>query len=600
MMKFRTIAITRLLVASTLLFSSCTLDKMMKLAEEQEVKVVPSPLELHGNSVDFTLSANVPQKLLKKNTQYTVDVMYKPTNAEALQVGTISFDGNAPTVSSIEQPFSFPYEERYNRGQVMIKGTATKGSKSKNTDMLPLPDDGGMGIITTSRLVMPAYAESYVAHGFINKEEYEPDNVQFYFRQGSARLQSSQMRSVDAQEMREHIEGRVPTRTITLTGMHSPEGPTSVNQRLANQRPQAVQDMYKDIARRAGYGDSINNLDFVVKPVVNNWTEFKELLAASVKFTDAQKNQVMAVIDGPGDFVSKELKLRTLPFYRRLFTTIYPLLRTSKVEMLKIKPRLTDEEIVVVAKDVAAGRQSADMLNDGQLAYAATMTADMTEREKMYQQAIKKSDQYYSYNNLGNVYYAMGVAEKDVQKRADYFNKAVMQYELSLKRQESPEAYANLAGAKLMLGDRMASDAALKKLGTPSGAIAAGVSAITGYNQILAGSYDAAIQSLSAATANPMVLYNKALAYLLKASKERSTDYSKAMSAFTEAINADESNAYAHYGAAITARRMNDLDAMGMHLSKAVALSPTLKTRAATDLEFNMARDSKQYMDAMQ
>ncbi|MDW8286725.1 MAG: hypothetical protein RMJ89_01510, partial [Flammeovirgaceae bacterium] len=58
------LTVSGLIVTLTLFFSSCTLNKMLKLAKEQELTVLPSPLELHGDSVIFTMSAKLPVKML--------------------------------------------------------------------------------------------------------------------------------------------------------------------------------------------------------------------------------------------------------------------------------------------------------------------------------------------------------------------------------------------------------------------------------------------------------------------------------------------------------------------------------------------------------
>jgi len=55
---------------ATLIFSGCSLSQMVKMSQEQELTVAPSPLELHGNTVDFDMSAKIPVKMLKKGKVY--------------------------------------------------------------------------------------------------------------------------------------------------------------------------------------------------------------------------------------------------------------------------------------------------------------------------------------------------------------------------------------------------------------------------------------------------------------------------------------------------------------------------------------------------
>ncbi len=56
-----------LMTAGMLAFYSCSLKQMVKMAKDQELTVTPSPLEVHGDSVAFDISASLPVKMLKKN-----------------------------------------------------------------------------------------------------------------------------------------------------------------------------------------------------------------------------------------------------------------------------------------------------------------------------------------------------------------------------------------------------------------------------------------------------------------------------------------------------------------------------------------------------
>jgi cytochrome c biogenesis protein ResB len=57
--------------------TGCTLPKMVKMAKDQQVTVTPNPLEVHKDTVTFDLAANLPVKMLKKGTVYTVNTFYK-------------------------------------------------------------------------------------------------------------------------------------------------------------------------------------------------------------------------------------------------------------------------------------------------------------------------------------------------------------------------------------------------------------------------------------------------------------------------------------------------------------------------------------------
>ena len=65
------------LTISALIMTGCTLSKMIKMAKDQKLTVAPNPLEVHGDSVKFNVSANLPVNMLRKNKIYTVNTFYK-------------------------------------------------------------------------------------------------------------------------------------------------------------------------------------------------------------------------------------------------------------------------------------------------------------------------------------------------------------------------------------------------------------------------------------------------------------------------------------------------------------------------------------------
>ena len=66
-----------MLIIGSLSFSSCTLPQMIKAAKEQKLEVTPNPLEVHNDTVKMDLAGNLPVKMLRKGTVYTLNTFYK-------------------------------------------------------------------------------------------------------------------------------------------------------------------------------------------------------------------------------------------------------------------------------------------------------------------------------------------------------------------------------------------------------------------------------------------------------------------------------------------------------------------------------------------
>ena len=95
-----------------LVTSSCTLQKMVRLAKKQEIIVQPTPLVANGQQVDFELKVSMPPNIIKDGYRYKMDVYYEYGEQQREQIGAINFEfgeflyeNGWPTIT---KQFSFP------------------------------------------------------------------------------------------------------------------------------------------------------------------------------------------------------------------------------------------------------------------------------------------------------------------------------------------------------------------------------------------------------------------------------------------------------------------------------------------------------------
>jgi hypothetical protein len=570
---------------------------MVKKAKDQKLTTVPDPLEVHGDKVNFNLSATLPVKMLKKGTTYTGKVDYKYGESR-VDVGSIVFDAakypnakkEAPTLA---QDFSFDYKDGMEqRGNLVLTGTAAKGSKSKVTPEMPFT----RGLITTSRLVKDIYLISYADHGYNNQPEYEPINVNFFFQQGHAELRPSETKSPRGKFLDAFIAEKNVTKTVTVTGTHSPEGSDSKNTKLSGQRSETIEKYYKGQMKRFDYKEKADSIEFVTKAIVQEWGMFKDTLNANAKLTQEQKDQAIAIADDASlSFFDKAAKLAKLPFYRTISAEVYPKLRTAETEILKLKDKKTDPEIATLAKQIAEGRESADKLNDQELLYAASLTPSLEEKKAIYEASIKKSDNWQAHNNLAAVHLELAKKETDKTKKGSLVDGAISHLQMANTKTESAEAYSNLAAAYTMKGSKTEAATALSKAAgmNASQDVARAVKAMQGVAAIRKGSYAEAITALSSAGQDAVVLYDKGLAQLLN----KQTD--AAAATLSESATADGSQAWTYYVAAIAAARAKNESALTTNLQKAASLDSSLKAKALQDLEFDAYVNSESFKNAI-
>ncbi len=582
------------LIFGALSLAGCTLPKMVKMSKEQQLTVTPNPLEVHKDTVAFDMAANLPVKMLKKGTVYTVNTFYKYGSSE-VALEPLAFKAEDFPNAKTEQPnatksFFFPYQPAQKTGTLEVEGVASKGEKTKATPRMPV----ATGIITTSKLVKPVYFAAYADHGYNNQEELVPVVIpDFIFEQGRSVLRTSEIRSVKGKELDAFIASKNATRTVTITGTHSPEGAERINARLSPDRAAAIETFYRKQMKKYDYQGKADSINFILKPVIQDWNEFKNVLSAYEGISSEEKAEYLNIINAGGSFEDQERQMKRLNTYRKVFRDVYPKLRTAKTEILVVKDKKTDAEMSVLSKQVTQNSVSADTLSFEEMMYSATLTPSLEEKAAIYEAATKKGSNWNAHNNLGAVYIAQALENSsNAESLAD---KALAQLEIAQRLNDAPEVHANLASVHMIKGNAYAAytHASQALSAGLQGDNAAGINGVKGAAEIIKADYAAAVSSTSSAADNADNLFNKGLAQVL------SKDYQNGLTSFNEAIAKDSNHALAHYGAAVASARLGNADAVVSSLTNAVRIDSSLKEAALSDLEFSKFAATESFRNAL-
>lgn len=584
-----------ILIGGTLGLSGCTLPKMVKMAKEQQLTVTPNPLEVHKDTVAFDMAANLPVKMLKKGTVYTVNTFYKYGSNE-VALDPIPFKAEDYPNAKTEQPkvtksFFFPYAEAMSSpGALEVQGVASKGEKAKSSERMPV----ATGLITTSKLVKPVYYAAYADHGYNNQEELIPVIIpDFIFEQGRSVLRTSEVRSPKGKQLDAFIASKNATRTVTITGTHSPEGAERVNAKLSPDRAAAIEKFYRAQMKKYDYQGKADSISFILKPVIQDWTNFKDVLASYDGISSEEKAEYLNIINGGGTFETQERDMKRLKTYRKVFANVYPKLRTAKTEILVVKDKKTDAEMSVLSKQITQGALPADTLAFDELMYSATLTPSLEEKVAIYEAATKKGSNWNAHNNLAAAYLAQAL--ENPGNAASLADKAQAQLDIAARLQNAPEVHANMASVSMVKGNAYAAyNHAVQALnGGLTGDNVAGVNGVKGAAEIVKAQYAAAVASESAAADNADNLFNKGLAQVLN------KDYQNALTSFREATSKNSNLAVAYYGAAIASARLGNADDVVSNLSNAVKADPSLKEKALSDLEFTKFAATETFRNAL-
>lgn len=576
-----------------IIMSGCTLPKMIKMAKNQNLVVSPSPLEVHKDTVAFELSANLPVKMLKPATTYTLNTFYKFGDKErALE--SVSFKSTDFPQSATREPrqtrkFTFPYEPSLKSGLLQVQGVASRASKSKSTPRL----DIATGLITTSQLVQPSHYVAFADHGYNYQEEIVPVVIpNFVFDQGSAVLRKSDISGSTGTQLDAFIASKNVTRTVTITGTHSPEGRERVNSQLSQDRAAAIEKFYREQMKKYDYKGQADNIRFILKPMVDDWTDFKNALTGYNDMTTQEKQEYISIINDGGTFPEVEKKLSALPSYKKVYDDIYPSLRTARTEIFIVKKKKSEMEIAVLAKQILNGQAGNDALSLEEFLYAASLTPSMEEKANYYQAATKLGSSWVAHNNLAASWLSMGL--QNPERLQEYAEKASVQLEIASRLRSANEVMANMTTVALIQGNPWKTlSLASKALNGATNEISRGVNGVKAAAEIKAGKYSQAIASASGASASAVNLFNRGLAQLL------SKDYANAYASFLETSRANKNFALAYYGAAIAAARQGFEKELLSQLSTAVKTDSNLKDMALTDLEFSKWAGTEAFRNAL-
>ncbi|KEO72395.1 OmpA family protein [Anditalea andensis] len=595
------------MLGGVMVLTACSnLQSIVNKSANQQITVNPDPLILHGDSVKFDLQARLPQRMMNNSVSYTIEPQYEYQNRFQEVNGQIVFDG--ASVSRNETPersqtMSFPFREGMENGNLNVVGRVShkKKDKTASSGSTKVAD----GIITTSRLTRVGQYTGegdipmlgmFMGHSYSDLAEIEPTEVEFYFEQGKSTLRPSETNSERGKYLKAFIADNNITKTVTITGTHSPEGSERINRDLSKNRAQQIERFYRAEMERYDYRAESQEVQFIIKPVVDDWSDFRILLDDYDGISDGEKEAYFEIIGGSGDFDAKERAMQSLPSYRTVFNDLYPQMRIAKTEILTTKDKKSEAEISSLSNQIVRGSITAEELTEDEMGYAAALEPSLITKQRIYEKQVEAYNSPMAHNNLGVVYLNLARRSASSSERNDLLNKAIRSFEAANAEGKNGYATHNLGQVYLLRGDyqtayKHLSDAST--MSTEDDNFEHVNDGIRGAVDILNGDYKLATLRLNNAPENEVNLFNKGLAYLL------AEDYRNATNAFEESVMVNREFGYGYYGLAIIAARAEDAPVANENIKKAAERSAELKRRAATDLEFRKIKDSSEFRNAI-
>ena len=572
------------LFAGALVFSACNgLAKMVKRQSEFSYTVNPNPLEMHGDSVQFSFSGKFAEKLFAKKVTLvaTPVIVYAGGKEKALRPITLIGEkgvGNGQKIGyATGGAFSysserFAFEPIMRNAKLEVRVTGSASSKTATFE----PRSIAQGIMATS-LLLKHDEQMVFGNAQLDSETSQtlPDQplavkTHIYFDLNQSSVKSSELSSKEMKDFADFLK-KLPENarfeSVKISAYASPDGETEKNTDLAKDRAQAsVTAMIALFKKQTGKTLTTGKQasDYQTQETLEDWEGFKSLMEQSKMADRDLILRVLTLYKDPNQRRSEIMNLSET--YTELKQDILPRLRRSEITLNGKIPAKSRTEIQ------ASIRTNPDSLSADELILGGGLESDLQARIRLFQKGeIRFPKDWRMANNLG----CMHLLNNQLSEAEGAFKRA-------LSIDPNQPAVLNNLGLCAAKQDRWPEAMDFyKRSGSPE----------SNYNQsiyaIRLGLYSEALQGMGEKPS-----YNKALAQLLNGN---ASDAATLLNTLGETPNAS-----IDYLKAIAQMRLSNTNGAMDLLKSATSKDPRLKAYAKDDVEFLKVRDDANFKSLTQ
>ncbi len=542
-------------LSGIVLLSGCS--KKLGQFSADNFTVNPNPLEVVGDKVPATITANVPSKFFQKNAEVTV-TPYLCFNGQEVASQAYSFQGekvrgNAPVISydnggTVTIPALYDYQDEMIESDLELAFNVTQGNKQYVLPRVKV----ATGVVATATLADVATVAPAVAKDKFQRIINEKYNADIHFLINQANIRDGQLKSSEMLDLNNQIKNANNDKSreieeINISSYASPEGALDLNTRLAENREKNTSAYLKNQLKK----DNITEFgELTANFTPEDWEGFQTLVSAS---NIQDKELILSVLSMYKDPEQREREIRNMSsIFDQLAEQILPQLRKSRITASINVIGKSDAEILELVQS------NPSSLSVDELLYAATLVDNNADKMQIYQKAVEYyPNDYRTYNDLGLAQYNAG----DLDAAKASFTKAT-------------KLAPNASEPQMNLGLISLADKDYSQANQKFGA-AAGLDELNdamGTYYLMTGDTSAAVNSFGNSKSN-----NAALAQIL------AKDYSKAKTTLAGISNPDATTYYLN---AVLGARTNNDSMVNNNLRQAVRLDSSLAAKAAKDLEF--------------
>lgn len=548
------------------ILTSCDgLGKMLKKQKDIKYTASPNPIEMIGDSVQFSVNGKFNPKLFAKKVTVVITPVLKYTGGEKA-LKPITLVGEKAKGSGQKIAFStggtfnytsekFGFEPAMRNAKVEVRAVGQVKSKEKKFDPIELAD----GTLATSLLVRNDEKGITAKDAFV-KVVPANQSTHIYYTINQSNVRPTEMKTEEMKAINAFITQNLNSsyyhfKGIGVSAYASPDGETDKNENLAKDRANSgsaaiMSEFNKNKNKDITFGKTKEQ--YQVGTTKEDWEGFKSLMEQS---TMADKDLILRVLTMYSDADQRRKEIKNLSkTYTELADKVLPKLRRAEITINIDKNSRTDEQIAGLATS------KPDSLSVEELLYAGNLTSDVNTKVQIYTAAEKQyGSDWRTSTNLGCAL----LTQNKVAEAGNAFKRAE-----KAANGAQPSVYNNLGIIEAKNGNRVAAMELYKK---------AGSSPETKYNmailEVRDGKYADAVSNFG-----DFKGHNKALAQLLSGSA----------GSVKETIDGsnEKEMAYSYYLKAIANVRGGNNQEAITNLKSAIEKDNALKAYAKDDAEF--------------
>lgn len=549
------------------------------------VTVNPNPLEVHADSVKFTVRASVaPKSGFKKGGEYNGKLVIKN--------GSDNFTMDRVRISSDKYPdikkngaqtklnVAQVYNEKMDGGNLVAINQYTRKQKTidlPETQLAPC-------CITTSRLVNEA--DKYLT--LDSKHEHKSKvpisyEAKFQFPQDVFKIQPTEFEKQEVRQIGDMLSKKIPATSVTIAGFASPEGPLARNRFLSISRSKEVKKWLQQQLAANGYTVHLDSTFFNITTTSEDWEGFKANLY-SMPYTEDVKSKIIEIVSAGYEEDEKERRIMALVGGAKRVEEILAPLRRATIKIEGSEVKLSDAEIDALANQAVASGNASSLkgkLEKEDFLFAISRQESAEGKKILLKTYVEEfPDDYRGLNDLAVAYLKDGLVDEAfplltkanqlkpnnaailnnlgvAYKNKKNLTEARNHYQASMNAMSSAEVTFNMA----VIDEKLAM-------------------------------YAESAERFTAVRNQQGALYNAGLCKLLMG------DLAGAKTDLEAASRVEPNYALTYYLLAIVGARSSDTNLLTANLKKAVSLDAKLAEKATKDLEFLKYRDNAEFKAA--